>query len=267
MTGTVGHVDATGLHVAGTGSGPVVLLLHGNGEDGASLAPVAGDLARDHRVLSPDARGHGRSPRGSGPLTIARMADDAAAVLAAAPGAGGGARAAGGAGAAHGAGAADGAGAAHGAGAADVVGYSDGGNVGLMLALRHPGVVRSLVVYGANVDPGGLTARTRAEVTAAWIGQRARGFVDPAARARAEVTDLMVRQPRIPLRALARVRVPVLVAAGEHDVVRRAHTEAIAAALPAGVCVIVPGADHGLPMSGPGAFVRLVRGFLATHGS
>lgn len=233
----------------------MVLLLHGNGEDGASLAPVAGDLARDHRVLSPDARGHGRSPRGSGPLTIARMADDAAAVLAAAPGAGGGARAAGGDGA------------AHGAGAADVVGYSDGGNVGLMLALRHPGVVRSLVVYGANVDPGGLTARTRVEVTAAWIGQRARGFVDPAARARAEVTDLMVRQPRIPLRALARVRVPVLVAAGEHDVVRRAHTEAIAAALPAGVCVIVPGADHGLPMSDPGAFVRLVRRFLAAHGS
>lgn len=250
MSGTVGRVDESGWHVADRGAGPVVLLLHGNGEDGASLAPVAADLARDHRVLSPDARGHGRSPRGSGPLTIARMADDAAAVLAAAS-AGAGPRAGGGAGA------------AHGAGAADVVGYSDGGNVGLMLALRHPGAVRSLVVYGANVDPGGLTVRTRAEVTATWLGQRARGLIDPAARARAEVTDLMVRQPRIPLRALARVRVPVLVAAGEHDVIRRAHTEAIAAALPAGECVIVPGADHGLPMSDPAAFVRLVRGFLA----
>lgn len=227
-------MDTTGLHVADSGSGPVVLLLHGNGEDGASLAPVAADLARDHRVLAPDARGHGRSPRGTGPLTIARMADDAAAVLAsAAPG------------------------------SADVVGYSDGGNVGLMLALRHPGLVRSLVVYGANVDPGGLTARARAEVTAAWLGQRARGLVDPAARARAEVTDLMVRQPRIPLRALARVRLPVLVAAGEHDVIRRAHTEAVAAALPAGECVVVPGAGHGLPMSDPEAFVRLVRGFWA----
>lgn len=227
-------MDDAGLHVADAGSGPVVLLLHGNGEDGASLAPVAADLARDHRVLSPDARGHGRSPRGTGPLTIARMADDAAGLLAT-------------------------------AGAADVVGYSDGGNVGLVLALRHPGLVRSLVVYGANVDPGGLTARTRAQVTATWLAQRARGVVDPAARARAEVTDLMVRQPRIPLRALARVRVPVLVAAGEHDVIRRAHTEAVAAALPAGECVVVPGADHGLPMSDPAAFVRLVRGFWAAH--
>lgn len=231
----------TGPHVDVAGSGPVVLLLHGNGEDAASLAPVAADLARDHRVLSPDARGHGRSPRGTGPLTIARMADDAAAVLASdTPGVPAGA-------------------------AADVVGYSDGGNVGLMLALRHPAAVRSLVVYGANVDPGGLTPRTRAEVTAAWLGQRVRGLVDPAARARAEVTDLMVHQPRIPLRALARVRVPVLVAAGEHDVIRRAHTEAVAAALPAGECVIVPGADHGLPMADPLAFAGLVREFWAAR--
>lgn len=233
----------TGPHVDVAGSGPTVLLLHGNGEDAASLAPVAADFARDHRVLSPDARGHGRSPRGTGPLTIARMADDAAAVLARA-----------------------GAPAGEPVGAADVVGYSDGGNVGLMLALRHPAAVRSLVVYGANVDPGGLTPRTRAEVTATWLGQRVRGLVDPAARARAEVTDLMVRQPRIPLRALARIRVPVLVAAGEHDVIRRAHTEAVAAALPAGELMIVPGADHGLPLAEPEAFARVVRGFLAAHG-
>jgi len=227
-----------GLHVLDAGTGPAVLLLHGNGEDGASLAPVAADLARDHRVLSPDARGHGRSPRGDGPLTIARMADDAAAVLTAA---------------------------GPGAVPADVVGYSDGGNVGLMLALRHPETVRSLVVYGANVDPSGLTTRTRADVTKAWLTQRARGAVDPAARARAEVLDLMVRQPRIPLRALGRIAVPVLVAAGEDDVIRRAHTEAIAAHLPAGECVIVPGADHGLPMSDPAAFVTLVRAFLTRH--
>lgn len=223
-----------GLHVDVAGTGPTVVLLHGNGEDARTLAPVAADLARDHRVLSVDARGHGRSPHGSGPLTIAAMADDVAAVLGVVgPGA-----------------------------PVHVVGYSDGGNVALMLALRHPGVVRSLVLYGANVDPSGLTRRVRAEVTVAWLRQRARGVLDPAARARAEVTDLMVHQPHIPLRALQRVAVPVLVMAGEHDVIRRAHTEAIAAHLPAGECVIVPGADHGLPLADPGAFTARVRAFL-----
>ncbi|WP_454050721.1 alpha/beta fold hydrolase [Cellulomonas sp. Marseille-Q8402] len=226
-----------GLHVEVRGSGPTVVLLHGNGEDSASLAPVAALLADDFRVLSVDARGHGRSPRGDGPLTIARMADDVAAVLVGDVGGDGEPVA--------------------------VVGYSDGGNVALMLALRHPEAVRALVVYGANTVPAGLTARVRAEVTAQWLRERAQGITDPAMRARAEITDLMVHQPRIPLRALARIAVPVLVAAGEHDVVRRTHTEAIAAHLPAGECVLVPGADHGLPVSDPAAFAGRVREFLA----
>jgi pimeloyl-ACP methyl ester carboxylesterase len=223
-----------GLHVDVAGDGPPVVLLHGNGEDARSLAPVAADLARDHRVVSVDARGHGRSPRGEGPLTIARMADDVAAVLVAvAPDA-----------------------------RAHVVGYSDGGNVALMLALRHPGTARSLVLYGANTHPSGLTRRTRADVTRAWLAQRAGGVLDPGARARAEITGLMVHQPRIPLRALSRIAVPVLVMAGEHDVIRPGHTADIAAHLPAGECVIVPGADHGLPISDPAAFTARVRAFL-----
>lgn len=222
-----------GMFVQVAGTGPTVVLLHGNGEDSASLAPVAADLARDHRVLSVDSRGHGRSPRGDGPLTIARMSDDVAAVLA-----------------------------ATGDAPAHVVGYSDGGNVALMLALRHPGSVRSLVLYGANTDPGGLTPRTRADVTLAWARQRAGAAVSPERRLRAEITDLMVRQPRIPLRALGRIAVPVLVLAGEHDVVRREHTEAIAAHLPAGSLEVIEGADHGLPVSDPGALVSRVRAFL-----
>lgn len=230
-----------GQHVEVAGTGPTVVLLHGNGEDSTSLAPVAALLAADVRVVSVDARGHGRSPRGDGPLTIARMADDVAAVLAAVPAPDGGPVA--------------------------VVGYSDGGNVALMLALRHPDVVRALVVYGANTLPAGLTARARAEVTVQWLRQRARGVLDPAARARAEVTDLMVHQPQIPLRALARIRVPVLVAAGEHDVVRPSHTEAVAAHLPAGECVVVPGADHGLPIADPEAFASLAREFLLSGAS
>ncbi|QZN85887.1 alpha/beta fold hydrolase [Cellulomonas sp. C5510] len=223
------------LHVRVSGDGPPLVLLHGNGEDARSLAPVAGGLADDHRVIAPDARAHGTSPRGTGPLTIPRMADDVADVL-------GGLRV---------------------TGPVDVVGYSDGGNVALLLALRHPALVRSLVLYGANTDPAGLSGRTRAQVTLTWLAQRARGLVDARARERAEVTDLMVRHPRIPLRALARVDVPVLVAAGEHDVVRRAHTEAIAAHLPEGRVHVVAGAGHGLPLDDPAAFTALVRAFLA----
>lgn len=216
------------------GAGPTVLVLHGNGEDADDLGPVIDDLARDFRVVAPDSRAHGRSPRGSGPLTIARMADDTAAVLR-----------------------------EIGTGPVHVVGFSDGGNIGLMLALLHPDLVRSLIVYGANVDPAGMTAGCRAEVTAAGYGLRVAARVFPGLRVRAEVVDLMVRQPRIPLRALERIEVPVLVAAGERDIIRPEHTAAMVAHLPHGREHIEPGVGHGWPLTSPVEFARLVREQLA----
>lgn len=39
---------------------------------------------------------------------------------------------------------------------ADFFGYSDGGNVALRIAMRHPGLVRKLVVLGTNYNNDGL---------------------------------------------------------------------------------------------------------------
>jgi pimeloyl-ACP methyl ester carboxylesterase len=55
---------------------------------------------------------------------------------------------------------------------ADVMGWSDGGIVALMLAVRRPGLVRRLVVAGANAVPGTGAFRGRAawflDAPAAW---------------------------------------------------------------------------------------------------
>ena len=44
------------------GSGPAIVLLHGVGGNHTVWNAVIPDLAREHRVLAPDLRGHGRSP-------------------------------------------------------------------------------------------------------------------------------------------------------------------------------------------------------------
>lgn len=56
------------------GSGTPLILLHGNGEDGTYFAPHIAALARHFRVIALDTRGHGKSPRGSAPFTIAQFA-------------------------------------------------------------------------------------------------------------------------------------------------------------------------------------------------
>jgi pimeloyl-ACP methyl ester carboxylesterase len=63
------------------GDGPLLVLVHGITENRHSWDPLTPDLARDHRVLRVDLRGHGESPTGDD-YSIATLADDVAAVVA-----------------------------------------------------------------------------------------------------------------------------------------------------------------------------------------
>lgn len=110
---------AYALH--GDPSSPAVVLLHGMGSLSSRVSwdAVVPDFARDHFVMVPDLRGHGRSPR-PGRYTMAEMADDVAALLDSLEVAG-----------------------------ALVIGHSMGGVVAMMLAVRRPDLVGALVIEDA----------------------------------------------------------------------------------------------------------------------
>lgn len=72
--------DAT-LHVRVGGQGPAVVLIHGFGDTGDMWAPLAADLARDHRVIVPDLRGMGLSSHPAGGYDKRSQAGDIRAVL------------------------------------------------------------------------------------------------------------------------------------------------------------------------------------------
>jgi pimeloyl-ACP methyl ester carboxylesterase len=55
------HGIRTGYLEAGPADAPPVLLLHGLGATNASMLPLVASLARDHRVIAPDAPGFGSS--------------------------------------------------------------------------------------------------------------------------------------------------------------------------------------------------------------
>ena len=112
-------------------------------------------------------------------------------------------------------------------------GFSDGGIVGLLLAINHPGVLGALAVSGANLSPQGLTSDFLTEYTAKNKEQP-----NP-------LITLMLTEPQIDPTDLQRISVPVLVTAGEHDLILRSETERIGKALPDAKVVIVEGADHG----------------------
>jgi pimeloyl-ACP methyl ester carboxylesterase len=98
------------------------------------MASVAAALAGEFLVLTPDGRGHGRSSNPSGALSYSALADDLAALIAALE-----------------------------LREPVVAGWSDGGQVALELAVRHPGAVGALIVGGAypEFDDSGLRAAHR----------------------------------------------------------------------------------------------------------
>jgi pimeloyl-ACP methyl ester carboxylesterase len=130
------------LHFDSTGEGPAVLLIMGLGLPGDAWWRTVPVLARSCRVVTFDNRGSGRSPRPSGPLTIAAMAADAVSVL-------------------------DAAGLAQ----AHVYGISMGGMIAQELALGFPNRVTSLVLGATSA--GGRLATPPDPATLAFLARRA----------------------------------------------------------------------------------------------
>lgn len=75
------RVGEATTHVRVGGQGPAVVLIHGFGDTGDMWAPLAADLARDHRVVVPDLRGMGLSSKPEGGYDKRTQAGDIRAVL------------------------------------------------------------------------------------------------------------------------------------------------------------------------------------------
>jgi pimeloyl-ACP methyl ester carboxylesterase len=124
-----GYVETQGarLYYAVAGNGSPVLLLHGGLGSSDDWGYQVTALAAHHTVILMDSRGQGRSTHGARPFTYELMADDVVALLDALK-----------------------------IGRVDVVGWSDGANIGLDLAMRHPTRIGKLFAFGANASVSGM---------------------------------------------------------------------------------------------------------------
>ncbi len=215
------------------GAGPPLLLLHGNGEDGGYFTHQTDYFSRRYTVYAVDTRGHGRSPRGTAPFTIAQFAEDLSEFMD-----------------------------EQGILRAPILGFSDGGNIALTFALAHPGRVSRLILNGANLDPSGVKARVQIPIILGYKLASLFAEKSPQAKARAEMLGLMVNEPRIDPEALQKLRVRTLVIVGTKDMIKDEHTLLIARSLPRSRLEIIAG-DHFIAAKNPGAFNRAVDEFLS----
>lgn len=259
-----------------------VLFLHGFPFDGSMWSPQLEALPDGWHGLAPDLRGFGASgldslpgqvptgkrigngiARGSEPvLTMARMADDAAALVSERVN-----------------------------GPAVVCGLSMGGYVAFELWRRHPDVVRALVLADTRATADDDEARegrlrmaqtarsagtrpiatamvptllsSRSRDDAPELGDRVRNMIEatPPETIIAALAGMTARRDMTAL--LPRITVPTLVIAGEEDEITPPQgAREMAAAIPRATFVEIPGARHLSNLEDPASFNEALGRFL-----
>ena len=200
------------------GSGQPLLMIHGNG---GSISTFAGNIpyfAKKYKVIVADSRAQGKSRDDRDSISFEMMADDYAVLLDS----------------------------MH-VDSAYVIGWSDGGINALLLAMRHPEKVKKLASSGANLWPD-----STAMEPSVWLDEKreAPGFEKKMNRTLAEKQKQKLflldwLQPHIALNELSKVKCPALIMCGDHDMIRRDHTENIYKHIPRANLWVVSHSGHG----------------------
>ena len=218
------------------GEGSPLVLLHGG------LTTIEGSfgrlipfLERDFRLIAVEQQGHGRTPDVDRPMSFTQMADDTAELLR-----------------------------RIGVEKADYFGYSDGGNVALGLAIRHPSLVRRMAIAGTNFNNEGLYPQILEMLKAGADSDESLGAdegEDPLAELREAYERVAPRTEDWPLHvrkvsrlaadfpgwdpeALRRIQAPTLVIAADDDIICPEHAVEMYRLIPNARLAVLPRTEH-----------------------
>ena len=220
------------LYYQEKGSGEPFVFLHGSGEDSSYFNNQIEYFQSKYHVIALDTRGHGKSPRGSAPFTIEQFSRDLYEFMQ-----------------------------MHQISNAVILGFSDGANIAMRFAMKHPDMVKALILNGGNLNAKGVKRTTQIPIE---IGYRiAKHFAGKSqeAKSNVEMLGLMVNDPNIEPYELSQITMPTLVLCGSKDMIKESHTKEIAEHLPNAKLVIIDG-NHFIANKCPEEFNQAVNDFL-----
>lgn len=226
-----GYAPVNGLQmyyeIHGTGQ-PLVLLHGAYSAIGTSFGEILPGLAQTRQVIAFELQAHGRTADIDRPLSLEHMADDVAAALG-----------------------------YLGIEQADVLGYSMGASVALHVVIRHPAVVRKLVLISVTYNLAGVHPNLMegfGEMTpemmfgSPWHDEYLRIAPRPQdfATLFAKKTQMDQGIQDLPAAAIQAIQAPTLLIIGDSDLVRPEHAVEMFRLLGGGVFGDMP---PGLPPS------------------
>ena len=223
-TGRV-NVNGASIHYAkyGTDNSDPVLLLHSGLGAAEDFGGQISAIAEKYQVIAIDTRGHGRSTGDDQPYGYELLASDVTGVMD-----------------------------ALGIDKAAIVGWSDGGNIGLHLAINDPDRLTKVFALGANYHTSAARPSVFSDaLVGAYVGHAAAQYaqISPTPDAwegfSGKVFAMWGSEPAFTEEQLAGVTVPFLVAAGVYEeAIDEAHTKRMAELIPGAKLLLVENASH-----------------------
>jgi pimeloyl-ACP methyl ester carboxylesterase len=210
-----------------------VFLLHGGFTNSDTWGFEVPLLSKTHMVIIADSRGHGRSSMSGRPLSYDLMASDVLQLMDYLK-----------------------------IRKAAVVGWSDGGILGLILAIHHPERISKLFTFGANYNTSGyktevsdtsLSLRYMAQAEADY--RRLSPTPDGFGTLRNALGKLYSNEPNLDPEDIKTIKAPTVIAFGQYEqFIKREHFEMLAKLIPNARLVMLPNVSHGGPLQDPTGF-------------
>lgn len=197
------------------GKGYPIVMLHGNGEDHHIFDQLTDQLKKQYQCILIDSRYHGKSIH-QGQLTYPQLCQDIQDVISQ----------------------------LH-IEQYDLIGFSDGAIIGLMLGMCDIRL-KHLISIGANTQPRMIKFFYRLGMYVQKICLLPFCIYHPKARLTLKLTQLMLDEPYIEYTDLQKIHIPVLVMAGEYDMIKEIDTKTIAEYLPYSALKIIQQGNHFL---------------------
>lgn len=234
-------INGISVHYAVWGDGSPLILLHGGLGNMEYFGGQIAELAKQYRVIAMDSRGHGQSTRNADPYSYGLMAKDVIGLMDHLK-----------------------------IDKASIVGWSDGGIIGLDIAMNYPDRLDRLFAFGANTNVAGLKPNVDKDPTfAKYIEVAGKDYERLSKTPKdyndfvAAISQMWATQPDYKPEQLAKITAPVAIADGEHDeAIRQEHNVEMAKAIPGAKLVILPGVSHFAMLQDPKLFTQAVLEFL-----
>jgi len=257
-SGNIVSVNGIEMYYEDHGEGPVLLLLHGGICTSKLWESYFNTFSENYRVIAPHSRGHGRTNNPSNEWNYSIMTDDIAAFIKELD--------------------------LH---KPHICGWSDGGQIGLDLAIRYPDIASSYIIGAAWKDnletdfealmergyhgPGDVNFK-QIEETAPDFVERIRNI--HSSQGAEYWKELLIGISKLwwftPFKydddALINIQAPVLFVIGDKDDIIPVETAvAMYRLIPNSDLAVLPNADHYIPRTHVKEFSRLVLEFIKRH--